>query len=59
MGWSRFLRIALLGNGEGGFGKARLDGHYGFCVFGGLRFGFAGQHKHLVDMIDILLALFD
>ena len=55
----QILRIAPLGDGERGLGQPGLDGHHGVGILGGLRVGLAGEHEHLADMVDILLALLD
>ena len=55
----QILRVARLGDGERSLGQPRFDGQHGFCIFGGLRFGLAGEHEHLAYVVDILLALLD
>ena len=47
----------MFSDGEGSFGEAGLDGHHGVGIFGGLRFGFSGEDKHFVDVVDVLLTL--
>ena len=53
------LRIALVGDGERGFGELGLKGEDVLRVGGGLLGGLAGQGQHFGDVVDVLVAELD
>ena len=53
------VRIAARHQIEGVLGERGLDRHHRLGVGRGLRRGIAGEHEHLADVFDVLLALLD
>src|ERR1035437_10753502 len=51
------LGVALVGGGERGLGEFCFEGQHCVGVFCGLGVGLAGKDEHLVDVVDVLLAL--
>ena len=53
------VRIAALDAGERRFGQRRLDAHDGVGVRLGFVCRFAGEHEHMLHIVEVLITKFD